>query len=128
MSCTYSNDPQSFPACSYSSGHAAITPTLAAELGYDALVIDRVPDPVRQAFRANQSLQFVWTAVNTTGSSGTPSPSILAIILDSFYCNPHVAGSNVSAQAQSFYNDVIRRIPMYRPDDSGRITVLWPWG
>lgn len=107
------------------SGHAAITPTLAAELGFDALVLDRVPDPVRQAFRQNLSLQFVWTAVNTTANA---SPSILAMILELFYCNPSIGGNNVSEQAVNFYNDIVRRSEMLRPDENGHVTVLFPWG
>lgn len=108
------------------SGHAALTPTLAAMLGYDAIVLDRVPDPVRQQMRRDGALQFVWTAINT---SVVYSPSILAIVLDSFYCTVGLDGTTPQELAQSFYADIVRRAEnSYLPDASGKITVLWPWG
>ena len=96
-----------------------------AQLGFDALIIDRIPDPVRQAFRANQSLQFVWSGV-----PGTPGPGgdTLAQVLDSFYCNPGVGGATPAEKSASFYSDVLRRLDSYKPDARGHITVLWPWG
>ena len=107
------------------SGHSIYTPTLAAMLGYDALVIDRVPDPVRQAYRAAGSLQFVWQPVNTSGA--LPPPAILTTILDSFYCTVGLAGSTPAELAASFYADILRRAQnSYLPDASGRITILWP--
>lgn len=108
------------------SGHAALTPTLAAMLGYDAIVLDRVPDPVRQKMRREGSLQFVWTAINTSVVS---SPSILAIVLDSFYCTVGLDGNTPQELAESFYADIVRRAEnSYLPDASGHITILWPWG
>ena len=101
-------------------GHALITPTVAAGMGFDSLVIDRIPDPVRQVFRANKSLQFVW--------SGTAAAPILATVLDSFYCNPGVGGSTPAEKSASFYSDIQRRADSYLPDAKGHITVLWPWG
>ena len=107
------------------SGHALLTPTLMASLGFDSLVIDRVPDPVRQALRANLSLQFVWQGVNT---STVASPAILAFILDSFYCTVGLDGTTPAEQAASFYADIQRRMRLLRPDSRGSLTMLWPWG
>ena len=64
------------------SGHALLTPTLAASLGFDAIFLDRIPGIVRTEYVKNLSLQFVWTGVETTV---VPSPAILATVLDSFY-------------------------------------------
>ena len=107
------------------SGHALLTPTLAASLGFDALFIDRIPGAVRTEYVKNLSLQFVWTGVETTAA---PSPTILATVLDSFYCTTHPGGATVAERAASFVGDVYRRSHLYRPDATGRITVLWPWG
>ncbi len=56
------------------SGHALLTPTLFALLGYDAVVIDRIPAYMKQEYKRNQSLQFVWTGADT----GIVNTSILA--------------------------------------------------
>ena len=108
------------------SGHALLTPTLAASLGFDALFIDRIPGMVRTEFVKNQSLQFVWTGVQRTADA--PAPSILATVLDSFYCTTHPSGATVAERAASFAADIVRRSYLYRPNATGAITILWPWG
>jgi hypothetical protein len=108
------------------SGHALLTPTLAASLGFDALFIDRIPGMVRTEFVKNSSLQFVWTGVQATADA--PAPAILTTVLDSFYCTTHPGGDTVAERAASFAADIVRRSYLYRPNATGAITILWPWG
>ena len=110
------------------SGHALLTPTLAASLGFDALFIDRIPGMVRTDFVKSQALQFVWTGTGVNNTADAPAPAILASVLDSFYCTTHPSGDTVAERAASFASDILRRSWLYRPNSTGHITVLWPWG
>jgi hypothetical protein len=66
-------------------GSSAANAVLYALMGFDALVINRIPDGDMAALRASKSLQFVWH----------PSPSLpynrsnmFTHILDSYFCPP----------------------------------------
>jgi hypothetical protein len=46
-------------------GPSSWSPTLTALSGFDAWVTNRVPDPVKDQLKANQTLEFVWQGSGT---------------------------------------------------------------
>jgi hypothetical protein len=101
------------------SGHALLSPTLFALLGYDALVIDRIPAYIKQQYKRNQTLQFLWTGVETNATD----VSMFAFALDTIYCTPKLDGSTPQELAQSFYAEVLRKSSFLASD-----VMLVPFG
>ena len=62
-------------------GHSLFTPELYSQLGYKAVVINCVPDKVKQSMRVNRGLQFCWKYPNSQFS-------IFTHVLDTHYEMP----------------------------------------
>jgi hypothetical protein len=103
------------------SGHALLTPTLMAQLGFSAVIIDRIPVWLKLEYRANQSLQWVWRGADT----GVLDASIFTHLLDTMYCTYNIAGSTDAERAHNLYNSMMQRAAWYRP---GVRQLLLPFG
>lgn len=90
-----------------------------SSLGYDAMVLNRIPDPLKQHLKTTRQLEFVWQGV----PGAAHNASLLAHVLDSHYSSPKLNGSTVPELAASFVAIVKERAAWYATPQ-----VLIPWG
>jgi hypothetical protein len=68
-------------------GASSLSPQLFGQLlGYEALVLNRIPDPVKDEMKESQALEFLWQSV-----SGDVNASLFTHVLDSHYSTPPFA-------------------------------------
>lgn len=107
-------------------GPSSWTPTLMALSGFDAWVTNRLPEPIKEQLRQNQTLQFVWHGSSTLSAHKS---AILTHVLDTHYESPAgfdweppvpnsqalpVTSDNVADRADAFVNTMAKRAQWYR--------------
>ena len=97
-------------------GHSIFMLELYSRLGYKAVVLNRVPNPVKQEMRTSKGLEFYWWSPYT-------SSEIFVHVLDTHYTTPRITGIDVEEKAKSFVNICMERLQWYR---SGNILI--PFG
>ncbi len=80
-------------------GHSQFMPELYALLRYKAVIINRVPNPVKQEMKRNKGLEFFWRNPHTNNT-------IFAHVLDSHYTTPQLPGDTIDERAKYFVRDV----------------------
>lgn len=97
-------------------GHSSFTPELFSLLTYDAFVLNRIPDPIKQEMKKNKELEFHWKNSRT-------NHTIFAHVLDSHYATPPIIGITTEEKAKSFFNTCNKRLQWYKTDQ-----LLFPFG
>lgn len=98
-------------------GHSLFTPELYSQLGYKAVVINRVPDQVKQSMRANRGLQFYWKYPNSQFS-------IFTHVLDTHYEMPkELNGTTVTSLVQELVPILKQRLQWFKVDQ-----LMFPFG
>ncbi|EDQ91378.1 uncharacterized protein MONBRDRAFT_36279 [Monosiga brevicollis MX1] len=114
-------------------GSSNINALLYATMGFDALVINRIPDDEMNLGKANRQLEFVWQPSPILNDS---TARLFTHIFDSYYCmpggfrwgmegdtSPDITPANAADRAQAFVQAVLPRADWYRTP-----YVLVPWG
>ncbi|XP_065833853.1 epididymis-specific alpha-mannosidase-like isoform X2 [Oscarella lobularis] len=94
-------------------GASIFTPTLYALLGYDAMVINRIPDQTKQLFKRSQHLEFNWQSHALLAENET---TIFTHVLDSHYSTPLILGLSVEEKASSLAKTCHERSAWFRTD------------
>ena len=97
-------------------GHSLMMPELYSALKYDGIVLNRIPDPIKQRMRKDQTLEFMWSSTFTNAT-------IFTHVLDMHYSTPNILGTNVSEKAISFAGTCNERLKWYRSNQ-----LLIPFG
>ena len=98
-------------------GHSIFMAELYSLLGYTSVIINRVPDPIKQQMKANRSLEFMW-------QSPFSGKEIFTHVLDSHYSTPNLpAFYNLDAKVAMFVQLCYERLGWYMTDN-----VLIPFG
>ena len=97
-------------------GHSSFTPELFSLLAYDAFVLNRIPDPVKQEMKKNKGLEFRWQNPHS-------NHTIFAHVLDSHYATPLIFGVTARERAESFVNTCRKRLQWYKTGN-----LLLPFG
>ena len=97
-------------------GHSSFTPELYSLLGYDAIVLNRIPDSIKQQMKANKELEFHWHYPYS-------NRTIFAHVLDSHYGTPHIIGITDEEKANSFVDICRNRLQWFKTDN-----LLLPFG
>lgn len=97
-------------------GHSLFVPELYAQLGYKAVVINRIPDAVKQSMRADKGLEFFWKYPNSKFN-------IFTHVLDTHYGTPKLIGVNVQSLVLELVPIVRKRLNWFQTDH-----LLLPFG
>ena len=98
-------------------GHSIFMAELYSLLGYTSVIINRVPDPVKQQMKADRGLEFMW-------QSPFSGREIFAHVLDSHYSTPDLpAFLSFDAKIATFVQLCKERLGWYLTDN-----VLIPFG
>jgi hypothetical protein len=98
-------------------GHSLFMPELYSQLGYKAVVINRVPDKVKQSMRANKGLQFYWKYPNSKFS-------IFTHVLDTHYEMPkELNGTDVTSLVRELVPILKQRLQWFKVDQ-----LMFPFG
>eukprot|EP00003_Mantamonas_plastica_P005509 TRINITY_DN1441_c1_g2_i4.p1 TRINITY_DN1441_c1_g2~~TRINITY_DN1441_c1_g2_i4.p1 ORF type:complete len:1388 (-),score=486.72 TRINITY_DN1441_c1_g2_i4:112-4029(-) len=111
-------------------GHSALTPSLFAQMGYDAMVINRIPFYKKAEFKNTKRMEFIWRG---SGSLGKDT-EILTHVLHTHYSAPRgfdweegapplYEGSTLVSRAQMFAGEMKNRANAYRTNN-----LLVPFG
>jgi hypothetical protein len=73
-------------------GHSAFSANLWSQLGYSAVVLNRLSSNVKDKLKATKSLEFVWRGTSATDEDGQHR-QLLAHVLDTHYSGPFLNGS-----------------------------------
>lgn len=88
-------------------GHSAFMPELYRQLGYKGVVINRVPNDIKQEMKSQKELEFFWL-------SQVSNKTIFTHVLDSHYTTPYMIGIDTEEKAQSFVDSCQQRLQWYR--------------
>ena len=97
-------------------GHSSLMPELYSALRYKAIVINRIPNDVKQRMKETKSLEFYWES---------PYSNVLMFthVLGEHYQTPAMLGLNTRERAESFVTTCKKRLSWSRTDN-----VLVPFG
>lgn len=87
-------------------GASVFTPTLYALLGYDAMIINRIPDPIKQDMKLKKQLEFIWRSHTNLPENQT---SIFTHVLDSHYSEPVILGLDIQDRAKALVDICYQR-------------------
>jgi hypothetical protein len=118
-------------------GHEGRIPKLYAEMGFDAIVINRVHHKIKAQMKVEKSLEFIWKPKSSAVPTNTyknESDGLMTHVLHTHYSapqgfdfeNPGVMGvnnANVGDRARDFVNEMKRRAAHYRTNH-----ILVPFG
>lgn len=104
-------------------GHGGVTPQLFAEMGFDALVINRVHHRIKTMMKNDQALEFVWKFGNT--SCDDNSCQLFTHTLHTHYAAvqgfdfedrgiPAIDETNKQMRADLFVENIRKRANAYR--------------
>ena len=88
-------------------GHSIFMPELYSLLGYKAMIINRIPDHIKQQMKVNKGLEFHWR-------SPYSNRTVFTHVLDSHYSTPLIIGFNTEERANFFVNDTKERLKWYK--------------
>ena len=98
-------------------GHSIFMPELYGLLGYKAVVINRIPDHIKQEMKRSRTLEFFWY-------SPFSNQTIFTHVLDSHYGTPYILDFPTVEERATFFADHIKtRLEWYRTGN-----VLIPFG
>ena len=97
-------------------GHSLFMPELYSQLGYKAVVINRIPDVAKQSMRAEKGLEFYWKYPNS-------KLSIFTHVLDTHYGTPIVLGLNTQSIVNQLVPILKKRLQWFKTDQ-----LLLPFG
>lgn len=97
-------------------GHSLFMPELYSQLGYKAVVINRIPNAVKQSMRAEKGLEFYWKYPSS-------NLSIFTHVLDSHYGTPKIVGADTKTLAQHLVTILKKRLQWFKTDQ-----LLLPFG
>ena len=97
-------------------GHSSLTPELYSLLEYDAFVLNRIPDPIKQQMKRDQGLEFHW-------HNPLFNRTVFGHVLDSHYSTPLILGLTTEEKARSFVDTCRKRLQWYKTDN-----LLIPFG
>ncbi len=97
-------------------GHSLMMPELYTALQYDAIVINRIPDHIKQRMRIEQGLEFYW-------KSSLTNATMFTHVLDMHYATPLILGQTIKEKALSLATTCLNRLKWYKTDQ-----VLIPFG
>ena len=97
-------------------GHSLMMPELYSALKYDAIVLNRIPDPIKQRMRKDKGLEFHW-------ESSFTNTKMFTHVLDMHYSTPTVIGVSVHEKAISLAITCLERLEWYKTDQ-----LLVPFG
>lgn len=101
-------------------GHSSLTPTLAAAVGFDALVINRIHHNLQSYFKQTRHMEFVWQGSPSLGEES----EIFTHVLHTHYSAPQgfdfeegnvsPVGSNAQQRAAQLAKELKNRAEAYR--------------
>mmetsp|Transcript_3054 Transcript_3054/g.4548 ORF Transcript_3054/g.4548 Transcript_3054/m.4548 type:complete len:1202 (+) Transcript_3054:113-3718(+) len=101
-------------------GHSSITPTLFKEMGFDALVINRIHHMKKASYKKGRLMEFIWRGARL----GDTDVDMFTHVLHTHYSAPkgfdweegapQVNGRNVEARAQVLVGQLKQRANAYR--------------
>jgi alpha-mannosidase II len=104
-------------------GHSSLTPTLAAAVGFDALVINRIHHNLKSYFKQTRHMEFVWQGSPSLGEQS----EIFTHVLHTHYSAPlgfdfeeggvSVVGGNAEPRARQLVSELKSRSEAYRTDN-----------
>ena len=97
-------------------GHSLFMPELYSLLGYKAVVINRIPDEMKQSMRAEKGLEFYWKYAHS-------KHSIFTHVLDTHYGTPLLIGLNVKTLVSELVPILKKRLDWFKTDQ-----LLFPFG
>ena len=97
-------------------GHSVFMPELYSQLGYKAVVINRVPNAVKQSMRAEKGLEFYWKYPSS-------NLSIFTHVLDSHYGTPKLHGEDTKTLVEELVPILKKRLQWFKTDQ-----LLLPFG
>lgn len=97
-------------------GHSSFTPQLYSLLQYDAFVLNRIPDPIKQQMKRDRGLEFHW-------HNSHFNRTVFGHVLDSHYSTPLIFGLTIEEKAKSFVDTCHKRLQWYKTDN-----LLIPFG
>ena len=112
-------------------GHSAVTPSLMALMGFDALVINRIHFNVKTEFKNRKHMEFMWRGVDVGANA---SATMFTHVLHTHYSAPRgfdweegsgvgVNANNVRERAKDLSRQLHERMSAYRTNQ-----LLVPWG
>ena len=99
-------------------GHSLFMPELYSLLGYEAVVINRIPNAVKQAMREDKGLEFYWKYLNSKSSR-----PIFTHVLDTHYGTPKLLGLNTQSLVLELVPILKKRLQWFKTDQ-----LLLPFG
>ena len=99
-------------------GHSSFSALLYSQLGYKSIVLNRIPNPLKQELKKTKSLEFMWKAPYS-------NQTIFTHVLDSHYTiySSDFHGSSLEEKAVSFTAITNQRLQWYKHDQ-----LLLPYG
>jgi len=105
-------------------GHSSLTPTLASQFGFDALVINRIHHTLKSFFQTQKQMEFVWRGSPTLKERS----EIFTHVLHTHYSAPKgfdweesgskvVTSQNVAQQASRLVKELKGRAECYRSNN-----------
>lgn len=90
-------------------GHSLMMPELYHSLQYKAIVLNRIPNSVKQNMKETQSLEFHWKSPYT-------GATVLTHVLGQHYSTPAMVGVTLAERAGSLVSTCQKRLKWYRTD------------
>lgn len=110
-------------------GHSSLTPTLFSQIGYKALVINRIHHHLKQIYKESRDMEFIWRASPSLSSKA----EMFTHVLHTHYAAPKtfdweedavaVSDTNIQYRASYFVSSLKERAQAYRTNQ-----LLVPWG
>eukprot|EP01119_Soliformovum_irregulare_P019887 TRINITY_DN6388_c0_g1_i4.p1 TRINITY_DN6388_c0_g1~~TRINITY_DN6388_c0_g1_i4.p1 ORF type:complete len:1028 (+),score=331.23 TRINITY_DN6388_c0_g1_i4:166-3084(+) len=110
-------------------GHSSLTPTIFAQVGYQALVLNRIHHQLKGTYIRDSDLEFIWRPSPTLGDA----TQIFAHVLHTHYSAPigfdweehstPINEHNLEGQSQHLVNILKERSRAYRTNQ-----LMVPWG
>jgi lysosomal alpha-mannosidase len=97
-------------------GHSSFTPQLYSLLKYEAFVLNRIPDHIKQQMKSDRGLEFWW-------HNPLFSQTIFGHVLDSHYATPLILGITVEERAKSLIDTCKKRLQWFKTGN-----LLLPFG
>ncbi|XP_019863647.1 PREDICTED: epididymis-specific alpha-mannosidase-like isoform X2 [Amphimedon queenslandica] len=88
-------------------GHSLLMPELYSALQYKGIVINRIPNDIKQRMRETKSLEFYWTSPYSNASMFTH-------VLGEHYSTPTMLGLDTKERAESFVSTCKTRLSWSR--------------
>jgi hypothetical protein len=88
-------------------GHSLMMPELYESLQYNAIILNRIPNPLKQKMKGTKSLEFHWKSPYTNSL-------IFTHVLGQHYSTPSMIGLTMAEKAASLVKTCHKRLNWYR--------------